>query len=106
MPTYEYKCKECEHLFEHFQTMSSDRLTDCPECKQPSLRRLIGSGGALIFKGSGFYCTDYKQPSLDGKVERTKEAAKRVKEDAAAKAPAPASSAPSASTSGSSSGGD
>jgi putative FmdB family regulatory protein len=62
MPTYDYACTECSHAFEHFQTMTSDLLTDCPEC-QGKLKRLIGSGGALIFKGSGFYCTDYKKPS-------------------------------------------
>ena len=91
MPTYDYKCEGCDHRFEHFQTMSSDTLKTCPECEQDSLRRLIGSGSALIFKGTGFYCTDYKKPSLDAKVERTKEAAKQVKESAAA-APAPKSS--------------
>jgi len=94
MPTYDYKCEGCDHRFEHFQTMSSDTLKTCPECKEDTLRRLIGSGSALIFKGSGFYCTDYKKPSLDAKVERTKEASKQVKESAAASKPA----APSTST--------
>jgi putative FmdB family regulatory protein len=61
MPTYDYACTECSHTFEHFQTMTSDPLSECPECKG-KLKRLIGSGGALIFKGSGFYCTDYKKP--------------------------------------------
>lgn len=93
MPTYDYVCKDCDHAFEHFQTMTSDHLTECPECKG-NLKRLIGSGAALIFKGSGFYCTDYKkgdkkkgsskekpsEKSLDEKVERTKDAAKYVKE--------------------------
>jgi putative FmdB family regulatory protein len=80
MPTYDYVCKSCEHRFEHFQTMTSDTLTQCPECKEESLKRLIGTGAALIFKGSGFYCTDYKKPSPDAAVERTKEAAKIVKD--------------------------
>ena len=94
MPTYDYVCEACEHRFEHFQTMSSDALKSCPECSEDQLRRLIGKGSALIFKGSGFYCTDYKTPSLDAKVERTKEAAKQVKESAAANKPAaPAASA-------------
>ena len=88
MPTYDYVCEGCEHRFEHFQTMSSDALKTCPECHEDQLRRLIGKGSALIFKGSGFYCTDYKQPSLDAKVERTKEAAKQVKESTAASKPA------------------
>lgn len=83
MPTYDYVCQDCSHAFEHFQSMSSDPLTTCPQC-QGRLKRLIGAGGALIFKGSGFYCTDYKKPSPDGKVERAKEAAKSVKETTAA----------------------
>jgi putative FmdB family regulatory protein len=86
MPTYDYACNDCPHTFEHFQSMSSDPLTVCPQC-QGKLRRLFGTGGALIFKGTGFYCTDYKKPSPDAKVERTKEAAKQVKESS----PAPAS---------------
>lgn len=95
MPTYDYKCEGCDHRFEHFQTMSSDTLKTCPECSEDTLRRLIGSGSALIFKGSGFYCTDYKKPSLDEKVERTKEASRQVKESAAAAKPAPKPAAPS-----------
>ncbi|MCO5168098.1 MAG: zinc ribbon domain-containing protein [Planctomycetes bacterium] len=79
MPTYDYVCQDCSHAFEHFQSMSSDPLTTCPQC-QGDLKRLIGTGGALIFKGSGFYCTDYKKPSPDAKVEKAKEASKAVKE--------------------------
>ncbi|RMG16963.1 MAG: FmdB family transcriptional regulator [Planctomycetota bacterium] len=60
MPTYDYACTECDHRFEHFQSMTSDPLSECPECKG-KLRRLIGKGGGLIFKGSGFYETDYKR---------------------------------------------
>lgn len=61
MPTYEYKCLKCDHLFEAFQSMSADRLTDCPveECGG-DLKRLIGTGAGIIFKGSGFYETDYR----------------------------------------------
>lgn len=81
MPTYDYVCQDCSHAFEHFQSMSSDPLSTCPEC-QGRLKRLIGTGGALIFKGSGFYCTDYKKPSPDAKVEKAKEASKAVKESA------------------------
>jgi putative FmdB family regulatory protein len=61
MPTYDYLCEECKHTFEHFQTMSSDLLKDCPVCKKTSLRRLIGYGSAVLFRGSGFYQTDYKK---------------------------------------------
>jgi putative FmdB family regulatory protein len=65
MPTYDYACTECPHTFQHFQTMTSDLLTECTECKG-KLRRLIGAGAAVIFKGTGFYCTDYKKPKAGG----------------------------------------
>ena len=61
MPTYDYVCDACEHQFEHRQSMSSNRLRTCPQCKKRKLRRLIGSGAGVIFKGSGFYETDYKR---------------------------------------------
>lgn len=59
MPTYDYQCDECGHRFEHFQNMSDALLETCPECGG-KLRRLIGTGAAVIFKGSGFYSTDYR----------------------------------------------
>ncbi len=58
MPTYEYKCESCEIEFERFQKMSDDPLTVCPECGG-TVRRLISTGGGLVFKGPGFYATDY-----------------------------------------------
>ena len=63
MPTYEYKCKACSHQFEQFQSMKDAALTKCPECGKKQLERLIGTGGAIIFKGSGFYQTDYRSDS-------------------------------------------
>lgn len=66
MPTYDYRCEDCGHTFDAFQRMSEDVLTDCPECGKPALRRLIGSGAGIIFKGSGFYETDYKRSRTDG----------------------------------------
>ncbi len=62
MPTYEYECTKCGHAFEAFQKMSDKHLTKCPKCEK-KVRRLIGSGGGIIFKGSGFYETDYKKKS-------------------------------------------
>lgn len=59
MPTYDYKCEKCERTFEYFQSMSDDPLTVCQEC-DGSLKRLIGGGLGIIFKGSGFYVTDNK----------------------------------------------
>ena len=61
MPTYDYECDACSHRFEEFQSMKDKPLTDCPKCKKPKLRRLIGAGAGIIFKGSGFYQTDYKK---------------------------------------------
>jgi putative FmdB family regulatory protein len=63
MPTYEYQCKECGHLFEAFQAITEEPLKQCPKCNG-SIRRLISSGAGLIFKGSGFYITDYKKNSV------------------------------------------
>ncbi len=61
MPTYDYVCDACGHAFEQFQTMSEKRLSTCPKCKKKKLVRQIGAGGGIIFKGSGFYQTDYKK---------------------------------------------
>ncbi len=61
MPTYDYVCAACDHAFEHFQSMTSRRLRKCPACGKPKLDRLVGSGSGVIFKGSGFYETDYKR---------------------------------------------
>ncbi len=63
MPTYEYECQECGHRLEAFQSMTEKPLKDCPECGKPALKRLIGLGAGIIFKGSGFYETDYKRPA-------------------------------------------
>ncbi len=62
MPTYEYECKECGHIFEKLQPMNSAPLKECPKCKK-TLRRLIGRGSGVIFKGPGFYATDYRKPA-------------------------------------------
>jgi len=66
MPTYDYKCSNCDHTFEYFQPMSSAPLTECPKCKG-SLIRIIGKGSGPIFKGSGFYQTDYKSKTQQSK---------------------------------------
>lgn len=63
MPTYDYECDACGHSFEEFQSMSADALKKCPECKKNKLRRLIGGGAAILFKGTGFYETDYRSES-------------------------------------------
>ena len=67
MPTYDYKCSNCGHEFEEFQKMTDPVITICPECKKNTLQRKIGSGAGLLFKGSGFYITDYKNNSSSKK---------------------------------------
>jgi len=68
MPTYDYECAKCGHKFEKFQKMSDELLKKCPECGG-KVHRLIGTGGGIIFKGSGFYENDYKEKkeTKDGK---------------------------------------
>lgn len=63
MPTYEYLCKDCGHRFEEFQSMAAKPLQKCPACSKRKLERLIGAGAGVIFKGSGFYQTDYRSSS-------------------------------------------
>ena len=60
MPTYEYACPKCGHTFEQYQSMIDEPLKKCPACKKTGVKRLVGGGGGLIFKGSGFYITDYR----------------------------------------------
>ena len=63
MPTYDYVCDACDHRFELFQSITAEPEKKCPECGRRKLRRLIGPGAAIIFKGSGFYQTDYRSES-------------------------------------------
>jgi putative FmdB family regulatory protein len=63
MPTYDYVCDGCGHAYELFQSMTDGVKRTCPKCGKKKLRRLIGSGGAIVFKGSGFYKTDYRSES-------------------------------------------
>ena len=63
MPTYDYLCTKCGHEMETFQSMKDAPLKQCPACKKPALKRQVGGGAGLIFKGSGFYITDYKKKS-------------------------------------------
>jgi len=68
MPTYDYLCDACDHRFELFQSIAAQPERKCPECGRPKLRRLIGAGAAIIFKGSGFYQTDYRSESYKKKA--------------------------------------
>jgi len=80
MPTYEYECRACGHKFEHFQSMRDKPLNKCPECKG-KVKRLISGGAGVIFRGTGFYQTDYRKASYtsDAKKETAPEPAKPAK---------------------------
>lgn len=100
MPTYEYECTQCAHRFEQFQSIKAEPINICPVCKGAT-RRLIGSGAGIIFKGSGFYQTDYRSSSYQKKAEAEKPSAKPEsdkKSDAGKKTDSVAST-PSASSS-------
>jgi putative FmdB family regulatory protein len=81
MPTYEYKCSACDHHFEIIQSIKDEPLKICPNCGEETLRKLISGGAALIFKGSGFYLTDYKnKPDSGNKTsEKSKSTATNTK---------------------------
>jgi len=98
MPTYDYECDHCGHKFELFQSIKDEPIRKCPECKKLKLRRLFGTGAALMFKGSGFYTTDYRSDSYK----------KAAKADSSSKSSESSSSKSSSESksSGSSSGGD
>jgi putative FmdB family regulatory protein len=73
MPTYQYECKNCGHTLEEFQSITEPPLLRCPNCHTDSLARILGSGAGLIFKGSGFYLTDYKKPRPESAKPEKKE---------------------------------
>ena len=84
MPTYQYECDACDHAFEILQSMLDKKLTKCPECGENTLHRLIGAGSGIIFKGSGFYETDYKKKESSKSTSRTTSAkapAKKAKSE-------------------------
>ncbi len=75
MPTYDYICRACEHRFELFQSMSDPVKRKCPRCGKPKLERLIGAGAGVIFKGGGFYQTDYRSDGYKKAAEAEKKPA-------------------------------
>ena len=82
MPTYDYECDACGHLFELFQGINDPIKRKCPECKKLKLRRLFGTGAAILFKGSGFYETDYRSDSYKSDAKKANSAEKKSKSDA------------------------
>src|SRR5438270_11820792 len=73
MPTYEYQCDVCDHNFDEFQSINDAPLKKCPKCKKQKLRRIFGTGAAIIFKGSGFYETDYRSDAYKSAAKADKE---------------------------------
>jgi putative FmdB family regulatory protein len=93
MPTYDYECAACGHHFDELQSFSEPALTKCPKCKKNKLRRLFGGGGAIIFKGGGFYETDYRRAGeKNGKADAA-EAAETPKSETKTEAKADAAPA-------------
>jgi len=104
MPTYEYACSKCGHHFEQFQSMRDEPLRKCPKCHKAALKRLIGGGAGLIFKGSGFYITDYKNKGMamaasaesgGSKADAAPKTEGGAKADAPAAKPSPPAAEPS-----------
>ena len=91
MPTYEYKCKSCGHEFEAFQSIKAGALRKCPKCARRRLERLISAGAGVLFKGSGFYQTDYANKSSSSASERAKENGQSGSGDKAGPKPEPKS---------------
>ena len=97
MPTYDYRCNACGHKFELFQSMTAKPLKVCPECGKRRVERLIGTGAALLFKGSGFYQTDYRSDSYTKGSDAEKKAAEpKTESKSDAKPDAKPESAPAA----------
>lgn len=105
MPTYEYVCDRCEHRFELFQQMTDPVKRKCPECGRLALRRLVGAGAGVLFRGNGFYQTDYRSDSYRKAAEAEKKTAdgggkkkKEPKQTASAKGEKKSSATPTTST--------
>jgi len=81
MPTYDYRCDGCGHEFDEFQSITAKPLRKCPACAKPKLKRLIGTGAGVIFKGSGFYETDYRSDSYKKAEKAEKDAATPKKDE-------------------------
>ncbi|HVR76686.1 MAG TPA: FmdB family zinc ribbon protein [Planctomycetota bacterium] len=105
MPTYDYECRACGKTFEIFHSMSEPARTVCPACKKKKLERLIGAGSGFIFKGSGFYITDYRSPDYKARAKADSEASSPRSEDsskASGKSEGPSGSRDATSASGAS----
>ncbi|KHE90330.1 MAG: hypothetical protein SCABRO_03912 [Candidatus Scalindua brodae] len=81
MPTYDYECNACHHTMELFQSITAKHIRKCPECGKLKLKRLIGTGSTIIFKGSGFYQTDYRSEGYKTQEKAEKESSTTEKKD-------------------------
>src|SRR5690242_20396264 len=91
MPTYDYICDQCGHEFEAYEPITAEPRKDCPECHNETLRRKIGPGAAILFKGSGFYQTDYRSDSYKkaAKADKPSDTAAKPSGDAASPSTTP-----------------
>ncbi len=85
MPTYDYECDACNHAFELFQSITDKHIRKCPECGKLKVRRLIGAGSTIIFKGSGFYQTDYRSEEYKSRQKAEKSSSTSDKKDSKTK---------------------
>ncbi len=92
MPTYDYICDDCGHEFEAYEPITAEPRKGCPECSRPGLRRKIGPGAAILFKGSGFYQTDYRSESYKkaAKADQPSDGASKPSGDSATPSSTPA----------------
>ena len=88
MPTYDYQCDACGHMFELFQGINDPLKRKCPACRKLKLRRLFGTGAAILFKGSGFYETDYRSDSYKKDAKKESAAEKQTQPEKKTKKPA------------------
>ena len=89
MPTYDYSCDACNHEFEIFESITAQPQKKCPKCKKNKLRRLFGAGAGLVFKGSGFYQTDYRSDSYKKAAAADKPASDKPATDTSSSSGAP-----------------
>jgi putative FmdB family regulatory protein len=102
MPTYDYICDSCQHEFEAYESIKADAQTACPTCREPKLRRKIGAGAAILFKGSGFYQTDYRSESYKKGAQADKTSSEAASKPAESSPSTPKPESPKPSTNGSS----
>jgi len=100
MPTYDYQCTECSHQWEEFQSITAKPKRKCPDCGRLKAKRLIGTGAGVIFKGSGFYQTDYRSASYKKGAEAAKKAQDSAAKSSEKSAAKKSDSNPSSSSSG------